>query len=38
MQVHHEGFEVYWGHTQAVNLTHADGTAAATGQTLPAVA
>lgn len=27
MQVHHEGFEVYWGHAQAVNLTHADGTA-----------
>ena len=38
MQVHHEGFEVYWGHQQAINLTPATGQAAATGVTLPAVA
>lgn len=38
MQVHHEGFEVYWGNQQARNLTHATGQAAATGVTLPQVA
>ena len=36
MQVHHEGFEVYFGHQRAIGPTMATGQAAATGVTLPA--